>query len=73
MLTIDARCRDDFCVAHKTGIYRMVGSCENCGTEPILFLLTEEHERGYDHRCPVCGVSRARPRRLATDEEIPVA
>lgn len=45
-ITIDARCRDDFCVRNKPDIYRMVGDCENCGTKGILFLLTAEHERG---------------------------
>ncbi len=33
MLTIDDRCPMTQCV-HKTGIYRMVGRCLNCGTEP---------------------------------------
>ncbi len=76
MLTIDDRCPMTQCV-HKTGVYRMVGRCLNCGTEPILFLITEDHEaRGARHngaRCPVCGCRTAVTQRLATADEFPEA
>lgn len=71
MLTVDERCTMTSC-SHKTGIYRMVGSCWNCNAEPILVLYTEGHEASATD-CPVCGCSgKVHVNRLATDEEIPV-
>jgi hypothetical protein len=75
MITIDMRCTMRQC-KDKSGIYRMVGKCSNCGTEPILFLITADHEAPSSptsgQRCPVCGCSKAFAQRLATDDEIPV-
>lgn len=72
MQTVDHRCTMTMC-EHRTGIYRMVGRCGNCGTEPVLVLYTEGHTA--DHvDCPVCGCRNSvRTSRLATDDEIPVA
>ena len=70
MLTIDSRCNDPGC---SQNIYRMVGSCSNCGTEDILILYSERHEAAYSRQCPVCGCSRVTPKRLATEDEIPEA
>ena len=74
MLFIDKRCTYRGC-AHKTGVYRMVGRCVNCGTENILVMFTEGHRKG-DADCPVCGVYwgvKSTTMRLATPDEIPVA
>ena len=72
MVTVDSRCTMTNC-SHKTRIYRMVGKCWNCQTEPILVLYTEGHEADAVD-CPACGCSRkVHVTRLATDEEIPVA
>jgi hypothetical protein len=70
MLTVDRRCDDRICV-HK-GIYRMVGSCFNCGTKDVLVLFTAGHET-HKVDCPVCGCKHVQHFRLATEDEIPAA
>jgi len=56
----------------RTDIYRMIGHCSNCRSEPILGLFSVTHEAsGGD--CPVCGCSRLHWDRLATADEIPAA
>lgn len=54
----------------KTSMYRMIGGCYNCRSEPILGLFSVTHEAsGGD--CPVCRCSRLHWDRLATADEIP--
>ena len=60
------RCQDQ----GKTGIYRMIGGCYNCRSEPILGLFTPGHE-SHGGDCPVCGCARLHWDRLATADEIP--
>jgi hypothetical protein len=69
MLTCDARCNHRGCP--EKDIYRMVGTCGNCGTEGVLMLFTEGHET-YQQQCPTCGCRSVSALRLATEEEIPV-
>lgn len=65
---VDRRCSQGGC-PHK-GIYRMIGGCYNCRTEPLLGLFSVSHEaQGGD--CPVCGTNRLHWDRLATPDEIP--
>lgn len=71
MLTVDNRCTMHNCT-HLTGIYRMVGTCSNCMTGPILVLFSEDHET-VPVRCPTCGVRKVYVSRRATEEEIPLA
>lgn len=71
MLTIDDRCSHRDCT--QKGIYRMVGSCLNCGTDNILLLITEGHEKPTRAECPTCGCRDVSPMRLATEDEIPSA
>lgn len=62
------RCQD----GGRTGIYRMIGGCRNCGAGPVLGLFSITHEAsGGD--CPVCRCSRLHWDRLATADEIPAA
>lgn len=56
-------------------IYRMVGSCSNCGTKNILILYSVG-QKIDDIDCPVCGCYHTIIRlsqRKATESEIPVA
>ncbi len=74
MLFVDHRCHARECEG-MTGAYRMVGKCINCGTEDILVMFTEQHEK-QDSDCPVCKCRdevKAFTMRLATPDEIPVA
>lgn len=75
MLTIDARCGCSACEERTQDIYRMVGSCSNCGATDILILYRAGDSKA-DLDCPVCGhyysVNRV-GQRLATPEEIPAA
>lgn len=73
MLTIDMRCQCAKCNARTQNIYRMVGVCLNCGTEPILMLFRagDPTNRG---NCPKCEChNTVMVKRLATDDEIPEA
>ncbi len=71
MLTVDARCTHYRC--EPGDIYRMVGTCMNCGAKPVLILYAVGHEAG-DVECPVCRNRRSvKPSRLATEDEIPEA
>jgi len=69
---VDARCHHRDCETKNA--YRMIGSCYNCGTKPVLGLFTTGHEKrngvlGED--CPVCGTRNLHWTRLATPDEIP--
>lgn len=65
---VDRRCGDKWCA--DKGVYRMIGGCYNCRTEPLLGLFTVTHEaRGGD--CPACGCTRLHWDRLAAPDEIP--
>ena len=69
---IDRRCRHRNCEGKDA--YRMIGSCYNCGTKPILGLFTAGHEAsGISGDCPICGCTRLHWDRLATEDEIPAA
>lgn len=71
MLTIDARCGCASCEGRTQNIYRMVGRCRNCGTEPIL-LLFRAGDSTSGVNCPVCGNWKTVwAERLATYDEIP--
>jgi hypothetical protein len=71
MITCDRRCSR--CAdGGRTGIYRMIGTCTNCRTEPILGLFSVTHEASGG-ACPVCGCERLMWKRLATEDEIPEA
>jgi hypothetical protein len=75
VLTIDGRCGCSRCEERTQNIYRMVGSCSNCGTSGIL-ILYRAGDPVADQDCPVCEGSwtvRGNGQRLATPEEIPVA
>lgn len=76
MLTIDGRCFCKRCEGDgRPNIYRMVGSCHNCGTDNILILYREGDGKG-DQKCPVCGNMRSvrsSTQRLATADEFPEA
>lgn len=71
MMTVNRHC--SVCRKEgKTGIYRMVGGCYNCGTIPILGLFTVGHSAaGGD--CPACGCSRLHWDQLATPEALRIA
>lgn len=76
MLTIDDRCHHPRC--DEQNIYRMVGSCRNCGTEDILVLYSAGHPAtgtgaSSGLQCPVCGVRDVRTNRLATPDEVPAS
>ena len=73
MLTFDGRCGCARCEARTGNIYRMVGTCTNCGVTPVLMLFREGDPTGYLD-CPRCGCRYSiMPTRLATDDEIPAA
>jgi hypothetical protein len=73
MITIDARCHCESCVARTGDIYRMVGTCYNCGAKPIL-ILYRAGDRTRPRDCPVCGCAdTVHAQRLATPDEIPEA
>lgn len=73
MLTVDGRCGCSQCEERTGNIYRMVGHCTNCGTEPVLMLFRAGDPK-CDLDCPECGVWKAiHPDRKATDDEIPAA
>lgn len=71
MLTASGVCTCNRCErSGQREIYRMVGSCSNCMTDPILMLF-----RAGDPvdtlTCPRCKVPAVRAKRAATDDEIP--
>ena len=75
MVTIDGRCGCTDCEERTQDIYRMVGSCSNCGTTEIL-VLYRAGDPIADQDCPVCGVYSTVSRvgqRLATPDEVPVS
>lgn len=73
MLTVSGVCTCSRCEASgRREIYRMVGGCSNCGTEPILMLFRSGDE-ATPLLCPKCGCQRVQPKRIATDDEIPAA
>jgi hypothetical protein len=53
---VDGRCTYGRCA--ETNVYRMVGYCGNCHTDPVVGLFTAGHEAGGGYsspKCPVCG------------------
>lgn len=73
MITIDARCMCQKCKERTKDIYRMIGSCSNCGSKDIL-ILYRAGDRACNRDCPVCGCwSTVSAGRLATADEIPEA
>ena len=73
MITVDGRCFCHRCEARSGDIYRMVGTCSNCGARPILMLFRAgDPSTALD--CPVCGNWHSvRSVRLASADEIPDA
>lgn len=73
MLTVSGKCRCPKCEQRTGNIYRMVGSCVNCGSKPILMIF-RSGDKAIPLDCPVCGVGQSvRAQRLATEDEIPEA
>lgn len=73
MNTVDGRCHCSRCVERTEEIYRMVGSCSNCGTGDIL-VIYRAGDRKADQDCPVClcpHTVRSYSQRLATPDEVP--
>ncbi len=71
MLTVDGRCGCERCRARTENIYRMIGTCRNCGSNPILMLFREgDPVSALD--CPICGCwHTVDSQRLAMADEIP--
>ncbi|SRR5579884_25913 len=65
LLTVDGSCRNRSC---NKATYRMIGSCYNCHTKPIVMVFSVGHDV-YALTCPVCGADKVVASRLATDEE----
>lgn len=71
MLTVSGVCTCARCEQHGgCGIYRMVGSCYNCTSGPILMLF-RAGDRVAVLPCPRCGVRDVHAKRAATDDEVP--
>lgn len=71
MITVDGRCGCDRCESRTGNIYRMVGTCYNCGTKDILMLF-RAGDKTANLDCPVCGCwHTVHPLRSATPDEIP--
>lgn len=70
MITVSGKCMCAKCEARTGNVYRMVGSCVNCGLTPVLMIFRAgDKASGLD--CPVChNYWSVRPQRLATDDEI---
>lgn len=73
MITVSGKCMCAKCEARTGAIYRMVGSCVNCGLTPVLRIFRAgDKASGLD--CPVChNYWSVKPHRLASDDEIPEA
>lgn len=70
---IDGRCFCERCEDRTQDIYRMVGSCRNCGAGPFL-ILYRAGDKAARKDCPACGgYWDVHPDRRATDDEIPAA
>ena len=73
VITIDARCMCQKCEKRSKDIYRMIGSCSNCGSKNLLILF-RAGDRACSQDCPVCRCwGTVGPYRLATADEIPEA
>lgn len=72
MITVDGRCNCSKCESRTQNIYRMIGTCSNCGLSPILMLF-REGDNTAKLRCPTCGNISVSSFRLATIDEIPVS
>lgn len=70
VITVDGRCGCYSCEKRTGNIYRMVGSCRNCGLTPILMLF-REGDIVAPLNCPTCGVKQVYSLRLAWSDEIP--
>lgn len=72
MLTVSGVCICSRCEVGERRVYRMIGSCWNCDTEPILMLF-RSGDRTSVLDCPRCGCKEVHAIRHATDDEIPEA
>ena len=73
MLTVSGICMCAKCEARTRDIYRMVGTCYNCGQKDILMLF-RAGDKAAHLDCPVCGNWRSvHSQRLATPDEIPAS
>ena len=70
MLTVDGRCGCPRCVARTENIYRMVGTCLNCGTKPILMIF-RAGDPTAKLDCPRCDNRSVESQRIAGEDEIP--
>lgn len=66
---VDRRCTHFRCA--EPDVYRMVGHCTNCGTGPLLVLLSAGHDVSHEGQCPKCGCRKVHCDRLAADDELP--
>lgn len=72
LITVSGKCMCGKCEQRTQGIYRMVGYCTNCRTEPILMIF-RVGDKAVRLDCPVCGNHAVEPQRRAADDEIPAA
>lgn len=68
---VDQRCTHRSC-EDKTGAYRMVGGCHNCGAAPLIGLFTASHPASGG-TCPACGCYGLHWDRIAGPDEVPPA
>lgn len=72
IVTVSGVCICDRCEVGQRAIYRMIGKCLNCKTDPILMLFRAGDEAS-SLKCPICECNRVYAYRRATDDEIPAA
>ncbi len=75
MIAIEGRCFCSRCTERTEDVYRMVGSCSNCGTTDLL-IIYRAGDKIADQDCPTCGCDysvRTYSQRLATPDEVPAA
>lgn len=71
MIVVSGKCMCPRCEERTQDIYRMIGYCSNCRTEPILMIF-RAGDKATRLDCPVCGVYHTvQPQRLADEDEIP--
>jgi hypothetical protein len=72
MPTVDGVCACHRCERTPRAVYRMIGRCWNCQTDPVLMLFRAGDTAGV-LKCPTCGCNEVHAVRLATEDEIPEA
>jgi DNA-directed RNA polymerase subunit RPC12/RpoP len=76
MKTVSGICICNKCEnSGRSGIYRMIGRCTNCGDDPVLMLFRQGDQK-HNLECPNCGSPGGYSQgimsyRLANDDEIP--